>query len=323
VPEFATTYGPVLIGLLFSAGLLGITISQAFTYHNYFPKDKRILKAVVYYVVFMEALRLGLGFHGVYYHILAYWGNASIPKPAWTSEIFLLLSALTEVAVRLYFAYRVYIMSQRNLYITTLLVTLCLAHMSVGVATWGVSFINQNLSAFTPVLHNLGTASLALSVTTDWCISLSLIYFLLRNRSGMANTDTIINRIVFYTINMGLITSCFDICVLGLSLWNSPHPQLYSIALYQIVGNLYANSLLASLNSRITLRHTPTAHVAMSDFSAFEARSGRDTDSTVGGTSSNGSKGKLQSGHFVSFGATDSSLGKHGVDVSQSVSYTA
>lgn len=53
----------------------------------------------------------------------------------------------------------------------------------------------------------------------------------------VCSTDAIINRIVFYTVNLGLITSCFDICVLGLSLWRTSHPQLYEISMYQVVGN--------------------------------------------------------------------------------------
>jgi hypothetical protein len=268
----------------------------------------------------MEALRLAFGVHGIYYYLVAQWGNPlALANIIWTSEVYLFLATLTEVAVRLYFAYRVWIISQRNLYIITLLVTLCLAHFSIGVATWSVSFINPLLASFMPRLHRFGTTALALSVTTDWCISLSLIYFLKRNQSGIAYTDKLINRIVFYTVNMGLITSCFDICVLAVGLWDPPHPQLYSIALYQIVANLYANSLLASLNSRIALRHNPSANVAMSDFTAFEARSGRGTDSTVGGTSSSGAKGKMQSGHFVSLEATNSNVSKHGVDGGRSL----
>lgn len=67
--DLSSTYGPVLIAMLFSAGyvkgrhpfwlpyiilwwtsmsrLLGITICQVWNYHNNFPRDKPVLKIVV------------------------------------------------------------------------------------------------------------------------------------------------------------------------------------------------------------------------------------------------------------------------------------
>ncbi|KAF5319268.1 hypothetical protein D9619_008303 [Psilocybe cf. subviscida] len=228
------------------------------------------------------------------------------------------MSSFTEVAVRLYFSYRVWIMSQRNWYITIFLVFLALAHFSVGVATWSISFQETAVQGHIAVLNGLGDTALVSAVVADWCISLSLIYFLKRSQSGMANTDSIINRIVFYTVNMGLITSCTDITVLVLSLWDPPQPNLYSISLFQIVGNLYANSLLASLNSRISLRQTPSANVALSDFSTFAARSGNATESTAAAeTSTDISKSRTQTGQMISFSATSSGFGKRDLECRQ------
>ncbi|KAF5319270.1 hypothetical protein D9619_008293 [Psilocybe cf. subviscida] len=320
--DLSSTYGPILIGILFSAGLLGITINQAWTYYNNFPKDKPILKIIVYFVVFMEALRLGFAVHGIYYYLVAHWGNPlALANLVWTSQVLLIMSPLTEIVVRLYFSYRVWIMSQRNRYLTAILVTLSLTHLSTGAAAWRVSFENTAVQGHTILLQRLGFATLGLAIATDWCISLSLIYFLNRNRSGMSSTNSIINRIVFYTVNMGLITSCMDITILALTIWDPAQPHLYSIALLQVVANLYANSLLASLNSRIAWRTKPNANVAMSDFSAFEARSGHETESTAADLSSNGSKEKVQSGHVVSFGGAHPSSGKHGIEHSQSSGY--
>ncbi|KAF8881875.1 hypothetical protein BD779DRAFT_1544613 [Infundibulicybe gibba] len=70
-----------------------------------------------------------------------------------------------------------------------------------------------------------------------------------------------INRLVFYAINVGILISATDLVVLALSS-SGPHfstVNLYYLALFEIVGNLYANSLLASLNARTSLRQQADA----------------------------------------------------------------
>jgi len=283
--DLRTTYGAILIGVFFSAGFMGITVSQAWQYYNNFPKDPLYLKAVVAYIVIVELLRLAFSINGEYYYLVLEWGNPlALANLVWSSQITLLLSALVEVVVRLYFAYRVFIMSRHNWYITPVIVLLALANMAVGGATWAISLKDTVVTDHTALLHSFGTAGLSLGLVTDWSISLSLIYFLLKSRTGMSQTNSIINYIVFYTINMGLITSMTDVVVLGLSLWNSAKPQLYFLALFQVLGNLYAISLLASLNSRMSIRESSTA--PLSDFSTFAAGSRPQDidDSTLGGS---------------------------------------
>ncbi|KAJ3508494.1 hypothetical protein NLJ89_g5723 [Agrocybe chaxingu] len=292
--DLRPTYGAILIGLLFSIGLLGVTTSQVWQYYSGFPKDPLYLKFIVAYVWVLELLRVAFAGDGVYYYLVLNWGNpVALITLVWTSQVNLLLSPLVELAVRLYFAYRVWILSRRNGIMSPIIILLALAHfgeavpisekasclklvvLAMGTGAWILSFQNPKVTDYTPLLRSFGTAGLCLAMVADWTISLSLIYWLNKSRSGMARTNSIINYIMFYTINMGLITrtqlpmpSMTDIVVLVLSLWKSPEPQLYFLAIFQVVGNLYANSLLASLNSRTVIRDKEV-NVQLSDFSTF------------------------------------------------------
>jgi len=282
--DLRPTYGAIVIGVMFSIGLIGILTAQVWRYYNNFPKDPKYLKLIVAYVWLVEILRSSFSVHGVYYYLVLEWGNPlALSNLVWSSQITLLMSPLIEVVVRFYFAYRVWIISRQNLIVTPFICLLALANFSIGVGTWGFSQTDTKVTDHTDLLRNFGTAGLALSIATDWSISLSLIFFLNKNRSGMSRTNDIINRIVFYTVNLGLITSVTDIVILVLSLWNSATPQLYFLAIFQVIGNLYANSLMASLNSRAAMREKDP-NVALSDFSTFEAGSGPQAGSTTAGS---------------------------------------
>ncbi|KAG6906291.1 hypothetical protein DXG01_014738 [Tephrocybe rancida] len=52
------------------------------------------------------------------------------------------------------------------------------------------------------------------SVICDMNISLSLVYFLNKLRTGFRSSENIINRLVLFSINVGLLTSAIAICAL-------------------------------------------------------------------------------------------------------------
>jgi hypothetical protein len=61
-------------------------------------------------------------------------------------------------------------------------------------------------------------------------------------------SDTLINRLIVYSVNTGTLTSVFSVAVLVA--YNLMPDNLVFIALYFILSKLYANSCLATLNTR-------------------------------------------------------------------------
>ncbi|KAG2122929.1 hypothetical protein DEU56DRAFT_831120 [Suillus clintonianus] len=53
-----------------------------------------------------------------------------------------------------------------------------------------------------------------LTVVVDSAIAFTLCLYLRRRRTGMKMTDSVINRLLLYTVNTGAITSLFAILVL-------------------------------------------------------------------------------------------------------------
>ncbi|KAF8958190.1 hypothetical protein BDZ97DRAFT_1923931 [Flammula alnicola] len=93
------------------------------------------------------------------------------------------------------------------------------------------------------------TASLALGVAADVLIAISMLYYLrkLASPTNLKSTTQIINRLVRWSLQTGLITSVGSITVIisfqamGNMVW---------FGLYVILAKLYSNSLLVSLNAR-------------------------------------------------------------------------
>ncbi|KAG6835556.1 hypothetical protein H0H93_000234 [Arthromyces matolae] len=52
-----------------------------------------------------------------------------------------------------------------------------------------------------------GSIELAATSLCDIAISISLWYYLHRNRSGFARTETVVKKLILYTVNIGLLTS--------------------------------------------------------------------------------------------------------------------
>ncbi|KAF5365649.1 hypothetical protein D9758_003160 [Tetrapyrgos nigripes] len=98
----------------------------------------------------------------------------------------------------------------------------------------------------------IASTGLACAAVADLLIAASLSFYLHRSRTGIRTTDSIINKLLLYAINTGLLTSIFAltdmICFLTM-----PN-NLIHIAFNLMIGKLYTNSLLASLNVRDSLR---------------------------------------------------------------------
>ncbi|KAH9481048.1 hypothetical protein JR316_0005567 [Psilocybe cubensis] len=96
--------------------------------------------------------------------------------------------------------------------------------------------------------ETLAKISLSTAVAIDVTIAATLSYFLHSSRTGIKQTDKLINRLMKYTINNGVLTTVFDIITLTLVI-TRPRDLIF-LAFSQVLASLYSNSFLATLNSR-------------------------------------------------------------------------
>ena len=79
-------------------------------------------------------------------------------------------------------------------------------------ASFSLSF-SASFSSFTqlPSLDNISRAVNAMGAASDLAIALVLVVLLHRARTGFSKSETIINRLIVFSINTGMLTSTFAV----------------------------------------------------------------------------------------------------------------
>lgn len=91
-----------------------------------------------------------------------------------------------------------------------------------------------------------------LAAVADILIAASLCYFLHRSRTGFKKSDTMISRLILFTVSTGMLTSiCAVASLISILIWGQ---TLIYVAFYFSLGRLYSNSVLATLNARNGIR---------------------------------------------------------------------
>ncbi|KAG6833998.1 hypothetical protein H0H93_012676, partial [Arthromyces matolae] len=106
----------------------------------------------------------------------------------------------------------------------------------------------------------------ALAAAGDVLIAGILCTLLHRSRTGFQRSDTMINKLILFAVNTGVLTS---LCAVGslISIVVAGQTFLY-IAFFFCIGRLYSNSLLATLNARKMIRgSTDGIHSTSENFS--------------------------------------------------------
>lgn len=254
VPALDNTLGSMLVGVIVSAVLYGVSLIQTFFYFTNYPKDLWYLKALVSTTVLFDTVHLILISHSIYYYLVVHFSNpAALQFMIWSLLLEALFTGLTGAFVQLFYAARVWRLSKRNIPLTGVILLLVVANAGCGTA-WVV--LSLQFGTFEKLLKiSALTLSInALSTAVDILIAATLCIMLNNARTGFKKSDTIINRLILFVVNTGILTSCCAVASL-VSLLAWPKTLIYA-SFYFCIGRLYTNSLLATLNARKSLTGT-------------------------------------------------------------------
>ncbi|OAX30694.1 hypothetical protein K503DRAFT_778068 [Rhizopogon vinicolor AM-OR11-026] len=128
---------------------------------------------------------------------------------------------------------------------------LVIANFSFGLQT-AVFMFSKTFGALQQIILYPVVPLAVASLLSDLCIAIALCVLLHGNRSPIIETNTLINTLIVYAVNRCLLS--LVVIVAEVTAFAISTNSLWFIAIDFIIGKLYINSFLASLNSRNSLR---------------------------------------------------------------------
>ncbi|KAH9948161.1 hypothetical protein B0H21DRAFT_734813 [Amylocystis lapponica] len=248
----SSSLGAILAGGMVSIFFSGTVTMQVIFYAKLYSTDRLRVKAVVALIWFLDILHTWLIGTAIWDYVISTWGNSSVLYHIpWTIAATIMLTALTTFIVQCFFAYRVYTVSYKNMYMTVAIVILALVRLGAALATTAEMVILEDYRVYKEHFSWLFTFGLVASAVLDITVTTSLIYFLRLSRTGTSPMDSIIDWLTFYTVQSGFLT--FITTVVTIIVWLTMS-NLIGIGMHLTITKLYANAFLATLNARKTLQ---------------------------------------------------------------------
>jgi hypothetical protein len=203
------TLGVLFIGTVFSAVLYGITVLQVYSYCNsHCSGDKWPLKSFVAFVMVVDTLNMALVCKTTYWIAVTNFGDyTAFQVLPWSIPSAVLSAVVLEVFVRFFYAYRIYLLSRRSLHLPAVISIMSLAAFGIGI----VLCVNglENSAWESSSLKHIFIATLSCDLICDVLVTFGMVYTLLRSRTPVKRTNTVLNLLAIYAINCGILNVVF------------------------------------------------------------------------------------------------------------------
>ncbi|KAJ6626601.1 hypothetical protein B0H10DRAFT_1997836 [Mycena sp. CBHHK59/15] len=283
--QFELLTGPILLGTQFNWALLGTLTLQIYMFHVSFPKEKIAIKALVYSIFILDLLQTALSSHFAYGMLVTNWGNPAIlPNPPWTNAAIPVITGLVSAPVQFFFAWRIYVLKKDSRYtipVCSLIIALALIQSATAMAG-GIKFD----IATKPIVNErmiliLGEVWLITSVVCDVLIASSMLIILSQYRQATPwkETDRLITKLTYHTIETGAVTAVVAIVDLAFFFGTPPGTYLAGIPSFML-GKIYSNVMMANLNARTRMDGEPVAHTRVLNSGVTELRFMHTDDAT-------------------------------------------
>ncbi|KAH8995386.1 hypothetical protein EDB92DRAFT_1943366 [Lactarius akahatsu] len=256
-PNIAEITAPMLLGSLWNWTLYGVLVVQLYVYSYNFPGDRTSLKLLVYSVFLIETLQTALTGADLYYWLVSGFGNLErLTSPHLSGFDVPIIGSIVSLAVQFFFVYRIWVLSGRSSWFLIVCVIICLCSITAAVAACygGVYVYLHKKFVSGRVLKVLALTWLSGNALGDILIAGSMLFHLGRRRSeGGGNfSDHALSKVVRLTVETNVLTTTVGIISL-LMVAIFPDKRWFTCPT-AILGKLYSNTLLVSLNNRISLR---------------------------------------------------------------------
>ncbi|KAF9019478.1 hypothetical protein BDZ89DRAFT_1072967 [Hymenopellis radicata] len=246
--DLAPLTGPYVLSYLWSYCFYGILIVQMCVYSINFAHDRRALKTFVWLVFLIETLSMIFLTIGAWKIGGPGWGDMNtLLVLDWSFSALLPLVIVLAIMVQGFYAWRIRCLSGR-LFIP---IAICCVALVGGGFLLHVSVMfakERSVKAFIELAPEVSTG-LAGAAACDITITVSMVVLLSNRKTiGFKETASLINQLVRFNIETGFLTSIA--ALVELVLFHAVPQSTWYIMIFQILGGLYSNTFMATLNYR-------------------------------------------------------------------------
>jgi len=251
--QIERTYGALLVGGFIGIAFSGIVTAQTFLYFSMYRLDAMRLKILVGYIWTIDLFHTAFVCATIWNYVIIHFGNTSyidvIPS---VLPVTIILTSFLTFPVHMFFVHRIYRLMKQNLFISVPIAVLAFLRVCSACVTSSEMLILKRFSVFIKEFRWVFTLGLSLSSTVDILITTTLCYNLETSRTGSSQLNRVINLLMLYTFENGLLT-CIATIVSMVCWLTTPHDLIF-MGIHFVISKLYANSLLVALNTRRQIR---------------------------------------------------------------------
>ncbi|KAH9911779.1 uncharacterized protein BXZ73DRAFT_107828 [Epithele typhae] len=256
--DVVSNVGPLFFAGIFDSILLGVLITKIASYFSAPKRDPTWIRLLVAAVLVTECAHTFLNVGSVYIPFVAGFGNyIGLLYANWASEGAPLTTGIVAGLVQWFFAWRIWILSGNKLIvglITFFSIVQVLGSIGTLIAVIRIPF-SLDFYKFQPIVITWCIGA----VTSDLLITTTLVYYLKVRKTGVAFTDTLIDKISRLMIQTNLLTFIWNIIdlILYLRVTTTAH-----LVFNLTITKIYSLSLIVSLTSRDTWKNeSPSSNV--------------------------------------------------------------
>ncbi|KAI0353752.1 hypothetical protein OH77DRAFT_1427032 [Trametes cingulata] len=196
--------------------LYGSLLHQSYLYFRVHNRDTALIKAFVISILVVETLQAAFCIHIIYYYLISQRNNpAALLAGVWSLRAQPVLTGAGILISQSFYTYRVSKISRKFLPLVALSALFTLFVVGFAIASTYETVRQVTYAAFVPYTW-LDSTAFACSVGSDLITTTVLIAYLHKSRTGIKSTDRLLDRLIMYTVNTGLLTSICNVISLVL-----------------------------------------------------------------------------------------------------------
>ncbi|KAL5501149.1 hypothetical protein ACEPAH_9536 [Sanghuangporus vaninii] len=236
--------GPLLVGVIINTMVFGASIMQLVTYFSSGFKDNWWILGMLIWMYAIDAFQVCSSVAMLWHYVVKNFAVPSaLSSDPWEYAMLPIFSSIAPVPIQQFMAFRIMRFSESRL------LFFVISALSISQATLacvsGAQGLTQTALSDSVTIVPVAAAWIVIGVACDTTITVSLLYYLLKSRTGFEKTDSIVTNIC-----STLIKAAVPVTVFCTTMPNNNIHYMFALP----VGRLYTCTLLSTLNGRKRLR---------------------------------------------------------------------